>query len=334
MRARTRPETKLPPVVPADVSAALFALGVDHVIRDDEAVALCPDPEHDDRSPSWSCNLETGMHHCFACGFGGSFVRLVALMRGIRYGEATAWVKTRKVRRGPDAEEQARAEKPKTEVSESDLWECTEPPAAELDRRNISADAARELEILWNPRKSCWVFPIRDPRTDRLLGWQEKSGRVFMNRPKDVNKSATLFGFRHLKKTGRGGRAIVVESPLDTARFLTAGVDRVVSTWGIEFSDYQIYLLFDWADEIMFAEDNDLAGHRKIARWLSENHYRKNDMFVFDYGSVFEDDLKRCVHPAGDGRDPGNLTDLELQRGTEWATPAWRTYFEGVNWWP
>lgn len=324
--------TKLPPVVPADVSAALFALGIDHVVHDDEASALCPNPDHDDSSPSWSCNLETGMHNCFSCGFGGSFVKLVATLRGVRYGEATAWVKTRRVRRGPDAGEIEREEKPRPEVRESDLWQATDPPAWALAQRKISLEAAREFEIQWLPRKECWVFPIRDPRTDKLLGWQEKNGKIFINRPKDVEKARAVFGMRQLKRLG-SGTVTVVESPLDVARFWMAGVTRAVSTYGIEFSDYQIYLLWGYADRLVFAPDNDRAGHRKIARWLSENPYRKSETFVFDYGGTFEDDRDRCVLPEGDGRDPGNLTDRELRQGIEWSSPAWRTYFEGVNWW-
>lgn len=326
-------KVKLPPVVPADVSSALHALGIDHVIRDDEAVALCPDPDHDDTSPSWSCNLATGEHHCFACGFGGSFVYLVSTVRGTRRDESTAWVQTRKIRTGPSAEELARAERPKETVSEADLWEVTDPPAEQLAARSISLEAARALEIRWHARKECWIFPVRDPRTDKLWGWQEKSGRVFMNRPRDVEKSRSLFGFRHLKQTGRIGGLAVVESPLDVGRFWTAGIKRAVSTFGIEFSDYQISLLLPWCDSIVFAPDNDEAGHKKIARWCEENPAGRRHMKVFDYGGCFEDERKRCVHPEGDGRDPGNLTDRELRRGIEWATPAWNTYFEGVNWW-
>jgi hypothetical protein len=324
--------TKLPPVVPADVSSALYALGIDHVIRDDEALALCPNPDHSDRKPSWSCNLETGLHNCFSCGFSGSFVRLVALVRGVRPAEATGWIQTRKVRSGPSQEEVERAVEQKPAVSEADLWEVTDPPEWALAERHISLLAAQTLEIRWHPRKERWVFPIRDPKTDRLLGWQEKAKGIFLNRPKDVQKASTLFGFKQLKATGNDGPVVIVESPLDTARFWTAGHHRVVSTFGIEFSDYQISLLWPYADELIFAPDNDLAGQRKLARWLTEFAFERNRIKVFDYGGAF-DARDAIVHPEGDGRDPGNLSNRELRRGIEYATPAWRTYFEGINWW-
>lgn len=327
-------QARLPLAVPADVSAALSELGIDHRIAGDEAVAPCPNPAHDDSSPSWSCNLSTGRHYCFACSWGGGFTMLVAAVRGIRVGDADLWVRMHRVSQqdfgiaGDDV-----PARPKQVVSEADLWEVTDPPAGQLASRRISLEAARALEIGWHPRKECWVFPIRDPGTDRLMGWQEKSRRVFMNRPRDVEKSRAVFGMRHLKKTGSTGPVVVVESPLDVARFWTAGIKRVVSTYGISFSELQVSLLWRWCDEIIFAPDNDDAGHRKICQWLAghpEEHWRVR---VFDYESFEDKVLHACVHPKGDGRDPGNLTDRELRRGIEWATPAWNTYFEGVNWW-
>lgn len=319
--------------LPADIPAALDELGIDYRIQGDEAVGLCPNPEHDDRSPSWSCNIRTGRHLCFSCRFKGSFTGLVATVRGLRVDEADLWVRSHRVLHPSDDDEEPAQGRPERSVSEADLWECEDPPAEELDRRRISLDAAKTLGILWHPRKARWIFPIRHPETNRLLGWQEKTGHRFMNRPRDVKKGASLFGFAALKATGPDGTAIVVESPLDAARFLTAGIPRAVSTYGIEFSDEQIYALWGWCDEIVFAPDNDVAGHRKMARWIPANPYHRNKMRVFDYGGCFEDELRRCVHPVGDGRDPGDLTDRELRRGVEWASPAWLTYFEGINWW-
>lgn len=40
-------------------------------IRGNELRARCPSPVHEDWDPSWSLNLEKGIHHCFSCHFGG-----------------------------------------------------------------------------------------------------------------------------------------------------------------------------------------------------------------------------------------------------------------------
>ena len=121
--------TTLALLVPRDVFGALTALGIDAEERGNEAVALCPNPDHDDRHASWSCNLDTGEHHCFACGFGGSFMLLVGKMLGKTRGDAETWVRDRKLKDIAAGviidrpRQQARA----IEVSEADMWKFTEP---------------------------------------------------------------------------------------------------------------------------------------------------------------------------------------------------------------
>lgn len=326
----TKKNTRTIAAVPADIPAALDQLGIDYVIRGNEAVGLCPNPKHDDHSPSWSCNLESGKSHCFSCGWGGSFSFLVMVVKNKRFEEADLWVRTHRVRTSLDGDEIiVRAkERRAAEVRESDLWDTTEPPESKLRERNITLEAAAACEVLWHFAKDCWIFPVRDA-SGRLLGWQEKSKRVFRNRPSGLDRRRSLFGFQHLQSSGKSGRVVVVESPVDVARFITAGIHRVVSTFGVEFTDEQIKLLWKYADEIVFAMDHDSAGHRKVSRWLKEHPGDAQYCYVFDYGDVYEDRLTHeFVHPAGDKRDPGNLSDDELRYGVEMATPAWRTRFE------
>jgi hypothetical protein len=335
MRRRSRQPGAAASVVPADVPAALDVLGLDYALRGDEAVALCPAPGHRDRTPSWSVNIRTGQHHCFSCGYGGSFVSLAATVQGTGYDQAAVWARTLRVQESLDGEEivTAARERRAAEVRESDLWLCGDPPAGELAGRGITLEAARACEVLWHRDKHCWVFPVRDPVTDALLGWQEKSDRRFVNRPPGLDKHRSLFGLRHVKATGRSGLIVVVESPLDVARFIAAGIERAVATYGIEFTDEQIAVLWDWADEIILAGDNDMAGQRKIARWLAEHPEDRAHCKVFSYGQTYQDrDFRGWhIHPEGDRRDPGNLTDQELRDGVRRATPGLFTIFEAVG---
>lgn len=48
----------------------------------DEYSLLCPNPNHLDRNPSCSINLETGFWHCLACGVGGDLVQLGVILKG------------------------------------------------------------------------------------------------------------------------------------------------------------------------------------------------------------------------------------------------------------
>jgi hypothetical protein len=194
-------------LVPRDVLGALRALGIDAEERGDEAVALCPHPDHDDRSPSWSCNLEDGRHHCFACGFGGSFVYLVTKMLGKPTPDSQQWVRERKIKDVSEGHVGPRQKAPRnTEgLSEADLWKFTEPPAEALADRGLTAEACRECDVRWDDERKLWITPVRDPYTGRLWGWQEKNAKYFRNRPLDIPKSHTLFGFQSL---GQGGTAV------------------------------------------------------------------------------------------------------------------------------
>lgn len=60
-----------------DVVNQLF--GMDGNERGDEYDIHCPDPNHSDRRPSCSVNLETGFWKCLSCGRGGDIVSLGAV---------------------------------------------------------------------------------------------------------------------------------------------------------------------------------------------------------------------------------------------------------------
>jgi hypothetical protein len=323
----TKRTTDLPDIVPADIAGALDELGITFKIAGDEAQALCPHPEHDDGKPSWSCNLKTGKHHCFSCGFGGSFEWLVRIVNGARKGEAVAWIRTRK-----PCVVKARAEG-LVQISEADLWEATAPPEWALEERRITPWAARDMELLFNHRTNRWVFPLRDPFSDKLIGWQEKGTgeerHLVLNKPEKSKKHLTVFGMQHLKRTGTTGPVIVIENPVKTGLFVDAGLPRVVSTCGSSFSEEQINLLWPYADEIVFALDNDAAGHKAMANWVKNNPYGRQKIRIFNYGSQ---KIRGAYVHTPDDRDPGSLTSEEICVGYETRTPAAFSYFAGIDW--
>lgn len=328
---KTRMTIKLPDLVPADLEGALDDLGIVGRISGDELTALCPNPQHDDSSPSWSINLNTGKHHCFSCGFGGSFQWLVQIMRGMRQGEASAWIKTQKVRVAKPKEEE---DNPSWVIHERDLWPYGPPPLERLLERRISAQACEALEILWDNDNNRWVMVIRDPWTDRLIGWQTKGvgeeSSLVDNYPRRIKKASTVFGYKNLKSTGTDGSCIVLENPLKAALVYDAGYDRVVSTMGSSFTDYQINdLLWPVADEVILMLDNDPAGHKAVHRFIMQNPYARSSTLIFNYGNVLQNN-GAYVH-VPDGRDPGDLSAIEIVQGIERATPAAFTYFKGID---
>lgn len=322
---------KLPDLVPVDLEGSLLDLGIYVKVRGDEGTALCPAPDHWDSSPSWSINMRTGKHHCFSCGFGGSFQWLVQVSKGVRSGEASAWIKTQRIRIGVPEELISR----EAAIREMDLWPFGPPPPERLEDRRISAESCEALEILWNEEKNRWVFVLRDPWTDRIIGWQEKGTgedtQLVINYPPKVKKASTVFGYKNLKSLGTDGLCVVLENPVKAGLVWDAGYRRVVSTCGSSFTDFQINdLLWPVADEVILMLDNDAAGHRAVQRFILNNPYARNSTYVFDYGTTRRENGAYIHTP--DGRDPGDLSYTEIVNGISKATPAAFTYFEGIDW--
>lgn len=275
---------------PGDVLQALEELGIDVVrIIHEEAWALCPGHfervgKNNNRPNKWSVNIETGQHSCFSCGFSGSFVYLVQEVKGYDRADAEQWVRNRggiaRLRRiladsqGRSADLERDSGIPAWNEARLALFNA--PPHAALDKRGISQGAVTHYGVLWDSKKENWILPIRNPDTGELWGYQEKGEGWFCNKPAKVTKADTLFGIETL--TGR--TAIVLESPLDCLRLYTAGISGGVSSYGVQISDRQLELLFDRAEIVIFALDNDEVGLNKM-RELRQRYLRSGKRIKF-----------------------------------------------------
>jgi DNA primase len=291
------------------ISALLDELGIDYYINDDEAVAQCP--SHDDKHPSWSVNLDSGLHHCFSCGFGGSLDTLVMTVLGLSYPEATSWIRGRAglslAKQWLEPEKVA----PSSELrlTDADLALFTPPPPLALESRKITAEGAKKYEVLWNPDKcewGTWIFPIRDPESYRLWGWQEKNERRFRNYPSGCRKSETLFGIR---ATEHDSTVILVESPVDAVRCFTSTGRTGVSSYGVHVSDQQLSLIHSRSERLILALDNDSAGVGETARICRE--FKRLPVYVFDW----------AVNEGA--KDFGDMKDEEIKEGISNAIPAY-----------
>jgi DNA primase len=293
-----------PLLVPGDVARCLVELGiVVERVTGDEAVAHCPGHLRlvgkVDRDPSWSVNLETGMHNCFSCGFRGPFVVIVREVLGLASNEADAWVRSRgslerveKLLTGDYIGDLARTQQ-KASITEADLALYQPPPDGVLATRGITAEAAAAYGVLYDPRKDCWITPIRDPATNALWGWQEKAvvDRYFRNRPRHVEKSRTLFG---LDQSNPGRRAVLIESPLDACVVRSAGVPGALSSFGAGVSDAQMQIILERFDSLVLALDNDPDGRKHTERVYNDWH-RRLPVLVMPY-----------LTPV---KDPGEMSD-------------------------
>jgi hypothetical protein len=185
-------------------------------------------------------------------------------------------------------------------------------------------------DLLWDLENAGWIIPVRQPSGD-LLGWQFKSNREFLNFPESMPKSTTLFGL----DCARADTAMLVESPLDAPRSMSAGLDpeevAVVSSYGAEVSDDQMKLLMSRFRRVVLALDNDRAGRKATARLLhgavkgygrheikTRGYASRMNLFVYNYGNSEE-------------KDPGDQTDDEVVRGYLTAVPAMSAGFNRVR---
>lgn len=314
-----------------DIPVVLEALGVDFSQRGNEANGLCPMHKQrtgkEDHSPSWWINLDSGQHICFSCNYKGNIVQLVCDINefykenwganySYDYTAAEEWIASivempierlmEMVKKLPNYIESS----PKPlEMSEARLAVFVEPPLDALDDRNITAESARKYGVMWDKKKECWVLPLRDSMTSKLMGWQEKGTihRTFFNRPTGLQKSRTLFGIENQNDTV----VIVVESPLDCLRFHSAGISGAVATCGSVVSEEQIKLLRA-SEQVIAAFDNpkeDKAGKKASDEMLEFARKYGLNLSFFNYGDSGK-------------KDPGDLTDEEIVWGVKNAKTA------------
>lgn len=278
------------------IETILTEIGINFYEKSDEAFASCP--SHHDSGDSWSINLETGLHHCFSCGFSGDLASLVSFMLKLSYAEATVWIVSRMGLSRAKHWLESKGSLPQKELrlTDADLALFISPPQYALNSRRITAESASKYEVLWNDRRGSWIFPIRS--TDgSLMGWQEKNARRFRNYPVSCRKSETLFGIRTVTD---GSTVILVESPVDAVRCLSSGAGIGLSSFGVQVSNKQLAIIHDVSRHLILALDNDIYGISETHRICRE--FRQLPVSVFNYGELKVKDI-------------GEMTDEQIRWG-------------------
>jgi hypothetical protein len=303
------------------VEGVLLTLGIETNQRGDELVGLCPmhleRTGKEDSNPSWSMNSETGVHHCFSCGYKGTLLTLVAELKefitswgNIDFDSAKDWLRNNIEVNfeylAKQLEEARNSYIPipvPVAMSEARLSVFDSlPPEWALSARNLTEEGCSSYGVRWNASTDSWITPIRNPKSFSLMGWQEKSQtqRLFRNRPTGVAKSKTLFGLERFK----GGTMIVVESPLDAVRLGSLGIQGGVSTFGASVSNEQIQLM-KMADKLIIAMDNDAAGKKASLDLLTRTRKEGMECWFLSYQETEFKDIgdmpKDLVHYCIEG---------------------------------
>lgn len=306
--------------LPLDIQVAVEELGIkiDHV-RKDEIWAKCPAHKarmgQVDRHASWSVNMKTGGHKCFSCGWKGPFITLVKWMQSTDDEKAREWIRQMggfKHLRARMKGETGYEEPVPDRVTEADMALFVPPPAWALEEKDVSADACKQYGVKWDPKNNRWVFPIRDPYTQELRGWQEKNSKVFINYPEHMSKADCLFG----TEIFFGPRMIIVESPIDAVHIWTYLNDSYgfpLASLGVNLSQEQVSYVIEHSAQVIWAFDNDKAGFQEAER-LRREHLGHLPMLFYNYGGA-------------EDKDPGTQTGEEIKWGIENATSSIITRF-------
>jgi hypothetical protein len=294
--------SRLPATQPRTVEQALSLLGIGHrlnfkgepkhAIRPLQLIGRCP--FHHDRKASFSIRDDDGTWYCFAgCG-GGNLAQLVERVCAVPRFMAEKWIL------GIDSMWRPVAGVPPELVAYDeneyrDKFTC--PPRWALEERGISRVAARKLAIRWCRDRSAWVLPVWHPDTGGLMGWQYKSADYTWCED-GTPKSRTLFGIDVFEPRST---AILVESPLDVAVLLTAGLDGGLASFGVGVSHAQLQILAVRARQIVIAMDNDEAGRGAHDKLIKAPEFAGKRLLQFNY----------AVDPAA--KDPGEMEDDALR---------------------
>ena len=292
-----------------EMENVLDRLGIEIIsITGDEIKGHCP--AHLERkgkldsNPSWSINADTGAHNCFSCHFRGNVHTLVSYINGVPLDTATNWLNNGERNLSRAFERLINPVKPAQEyaqpITESMLSAFVEPPEYALRSRGITANGAAYYNILWNPNNESWILPLREPKSEQLIGWQEKwfHERRFNNYPPKVSKSHSLFGYERCEDD-----MIVVESPLDVARLVSLSIFGGVAVCGSAVSTAQLNLIRS-AKRITIAMDNDKAGISSSMEILQASKDMRFECWFFNYDET-------------DQKDIGGMSKAEIVFGLE-----------------
>lgn len=280
--------------------------------RNNEVVSTCPmhfeRTGKYDNNPSWSINQDSGVHHCFSCGYKGTLFGLISDVLSLSPEEAKRWLRQYTqidveltAKRLEELKEAYVSPIKPVPMSEARLAVYDEPPTWALEARQITAKACSDYDVKWDNAHNAWVLPIRTPE-GILLGWQEKGegSRYFKNRPAGIEKSSSLFGYQQLLSHDT---MLVVESPLDVVKMASWGYYIGVAIYGALISDAQLDMLRS-AKALIFAFDNpavDAAGLKASKDIIRRARKAGIEYYMYNYGT--------------DAKDIGDMTQEQFEDG-------------------
>lgn len=216
--------------------ALLQKLGIRYERRGRKLLAVCPNPEHRDRKPSWAAwedDRGRVWHRCLACDFGGGQALLVRVVlgAGVKIGKLTDEVAIGEV----VVEEMDRTlhgvEVPE-DVIVAPFDEWPDAPRVYLAGRGWTAETVERWGAGFSVQAERVWIPI-EGEDRRLEGWTARSWvgadpKYWTCSRKQGARPGALFGCPHWKKAHEA--VVVVEGPFDCVAVSELGFSAAALT--------------------------------------------------------------------------------------------------------
>lgn len=218
-------------------------------VRGGELWACCPNPRHEDSTPSWSVNLQTGLHSCFGCDLRGHIVDLIAMLTKVDRGTATlTWLSTR-----GQSIEIAEVDRP---LVEADVADLTAVLSVEAIKRVGSREIVAAYQVGTDPATNRAAFICRDRVSTPVGVWVAGDKPKYrLLGPLTAKGRGVLFG-AHLPPT----RETVVTEGFYQAMAVNRNLGlKAVATMGVRVTSSQVDALCQ-LDPLIIMFDGDRPG--------------------------------------------------------------------------
>ena len=244
----------------------------------DEWTIRCPDPDHDDGTPSASVNVVKGLWCCYSCGKGG---RVDHLLDGVRISEPDADENLDEIEKMLAAMDYSRQVYPESWLRQFQV------PHPYWESRGFDQGTCSDFNLGYDFASNCCTYPIRDPHGN-VLGVTRRrldGGTPKYKYPSGVDMGKCLFAYERVAAAGCT-RIAITEGALDAIALWQVGVPAVAQ-YGSRLRPAQVNLLRGLGlSSLVLVYDMDKAG-RDAADYVINGEPRKR-ISAPDLGCIIE----------------------------------------------
>jgi len=292
-----------------NLKSILNSLNINFVEKGDELQARCMSGKHEDKNPSWSINKNTGLFHCFSCGYSGNIVSLIKDLTGqtiqqyLKLDDPFSFMFRASLYNQTPTKQEHKTGITKTILNiQGQLLDPLENKQVMkyLESRYIDKNFIKDFNINYCDKtiingttfKNRILIPIVE--SDIVVSYE---GRTFvLDKPKVLypkdSSVNTLFNIDNIDKKKD---LILVEGIMDIPKIYTHITKNVTCIFGASITNRQLKLLNEY-ENLIIIPDNDKAGKillEKLDENLTEREFQ--------------------VAKLTNSKDPGDATLEEIQ---------------------